>query len=125
MDINDENFKIPEISIKTYRFSIRGSFVFCILEESQQPIMSEFFRSLEHDGLTWNDAKEKILDKLIQNEFPNLDFNERTDLKEHFKCSSRSAFIFQSLEKETGVQNLIKSIERDLILNKIIKDNND
>lgn len=125
MNINDENFKIPEIAIKPYRFSIRGSLVFCMLEESQQPIMSEFFRSLEHDGLTWNDAKEKILDKLIQNEFPNLDFQDRPELKEHFKKSSRSAFIFHSLEKETGIQSLIKSIERDLILNKIIKDNNE
>lgn len=125
MNINSENFEIPEISFEMCKFEIKGGIVFCMLEKSQVPIMTEFFKILENDGVSWNEAKEKTLDKLIQNEFPNLDFNDRTDLKEHFKKSSRSAFIFQSLEKETGVQNLIKSIERDLILNKIIKDNNE
>jgi hypothetical protein len=123
MNINDENFEIPEISFEMCKFEIKGGIVFCMLEKTQVPIMTDFFKTLENDGVSWSEAKEKTLSELIQNEFPNLDFLERPELKDRFKISSRSAFIFQSLEKETGVQNLIKSIERDLILNKIIKDN--
>lgn len=113
-----DDLNIPEVKIGIHRFKIRGSEVFCMLMDDQVPVMEKFFEKLEIGGITWQEAKEQTLNELIRTEFKECPDH----LLEHFKVSSRSAFVFHELEKSEGIQNLIKSIDREIKLNKIIKD---
>jgi hypothetical protein len=104
-----DDFNIPEVSINIHRFKIRGSEVFCMLMDDQVSIMSGFFEKLEKGGITWKEAKDQTFNELIRSEFKGCPDH----LLDHFKISSRSAFVFHELEKSEGIQNLIKSINRD------------
>jgi hypothetical protein len=108
-NIPDDNMIIPEVKIGIHRFKIRGSEVFCMLMDDQVPVMEKFFEKLEMGGITWQEAKDQTLNELIRTEFKNCPDH----LLDHFKVSGRSAFVFHELEKSEGIQNLIKSINRD------------
>lgn len=109
MENISDDFKIPEVNINIHRFKIRGSEVFCMLMDDQISIMESFFERLEMGGISWKEAKDQTLNELIQSEFKGCPDH----LLERFKVSSRSAFVFHELEKSEGIQNLIKSINRD------------
>ena len=100
---------ITEVKIGLHKFKIKGSEVFCMLMEDQVSIMEIFFKKLENGGISWKEAKDQTLNELIRLEFKGCPDH----LLEHFKVSSRSAFVFHELEKYEGIQRLIKSIDRD------------
>jgi len=116
INANGELNDIPEIKIGVYRFEVRGSWVFCMLIDSQVTIMESFFKRIEVGDISWESAKEETLNELIKVEFKNCPDH----LLDHFKKSSRSASVFFELEKAPGIQSLIKSINRDFNLGNIL-----
>lgn len=108
-----DDLNIPEVKINIHRFKIRGSEVFCMLMDDQVSIMEKFFEKLEKGGISWMEAKDQTLNELIQSEFKGCPDH----LLDHFKVSSRSAYVFHELEKSEGIRNLIKSINRDNNIN--------
>lgn len=100
---------ISEVKIGLHKFKIKGSEVFCMLVDDQVSTMEIFFKKLENGGISWEEAKDQTLNELIRLEFKGCPDH----LLEHFKVSSRSAFVFHELEKSEGVQRLIRSINRD------------
>ena len=112
----DDNLDIKEVKISVYSFDVKGSEVYCMLFDSQVPIMNEFFKKID-DGLSWEDAKKEAIDKLIDMEYPGIPDHVRP----HYQKSSRSSYVFVELEKHQGIQNLIKSIDRDINLGKLLE----
>ena len=110
-----EKLDIKEIKISVYSFDVKGSKVYCMLIDSQVPIMNEFFKKID-DGLSWEDAKKETINKLIDIEYPGIPNHVRS----HYQGSSRSAYVFVELEKHQGIQNLIKSIDRDINIGKLL-----
>lgn len=115
IDLNNDG-EIPEFKIGIHRFEVRGSLVFCMLIDSQVPVMNSFFKRIESGNISWESAKEETLNELIKVEFKDCPDH----LLEHFKKNSRSAYVFIELEKAPGIQNLIKSINRDINLGNIL-----
>jgi len=116
INVNDELNDIPEIKIGIHRFEVRGSWVFCMLIDSQVPIMESFFKRIEVGDISWESAKEETLNELIKVEFKDCPDH----LLDYFKKTSRSAYVFIELEKAPGIQSLIKSINRDFNLGNIL-----
>lgn len=115
MDDNLDNLDIKEVKISVHAFDVKGSKVHCVLFDNQVPIMHEFFKRIE-DGLSWEDAKKDIINKLIDIEYPGIPDHVRS----HYQGSSRSAYVFVELEKHQGIKDLIKSIDRDINLGKLL-----
>ena len=113
MDDNGKPFE--EVKINVYSFDVKGSEVYCMLFDSQVSVMNEFFKKID-GGLSWEDAKKEAIDKLIDMEYPGIPDHVRP----HYQKSSRSSYIFVELEKHQGIQNLIKSIDRDINLGKLL-----
>ena len=67
----DDNLDIKEVKINVYSFDVKGSKVYCMLFDSQVPIMNDFFKKID-DGLSWEDAKKEAIDKLIDMEYPGI-----------------------------------------------------
>ena len=112
----DDNLDIKEVNISVYSFDVKGSKVYCMLFDAQVPIMNDFFKKID-DGLSWEDAKREAIDKLIDIECPGISDHVRP----HYQKSSRSSYVFVELEKHQGIQNLIKSIDRDINLGKLLE----
>ena len=111
----DDNLDIKEVNISVYSFDVKGSKVYCMLFDAQVPIMNDFFKKID-DGLSWEDAKREAIDKLIDIECPGISDHVRP----HYQKSSRSSYVFVELEKHQGIQNLIKSIDRDINIGKLL-----
>ncbi len=116
---------IPELKIGIYKFKIRGSEVFCMLMDGQVPIMKNFFEKLENGGITWEEAKNQTLKELIRSEFNGCPDDLLDRASDHFKVSSKSAFVFHELEKSEGMKKLIKSINRDNNINGLLSEFNE
>ena len=112
----DDNLDIKEVNISVYSFDVKGSKVYCMLFDAQVPIMNDFFKKID-DGLSWEDAKREAIDKLIDIECPCISDHVRP----HYQKSSRSSYVFIELEKHQGIQNLIKSIDRDINIGKLLE----
>ena len=111
----DDNLDIKEVNISVYSFDVKGSKVYCMLFDSQVSVMNDFFKKID-DGLSWEDAKKEAIDKLIDMEYPGIPDHVRP----HYQVSSRSSYVFVELEKHKGIQDLIKSIDRDINLGKLL-----
>jgi hypothetical protein len=111
----DDNLDIKEVKINVYSFDVKGSKVYCMLFDSQVPVMNDFFKRIE-EGLSWEDAKKETINKLIDMEYPGIPEHVRP----HYQKSSRSSYVFVELEKHQGIQDLIKSIDRDINLGKLL-----
>ena len=111
----DDNLDIKEVKINVYSFDVKGYEVYCMLFDSQVSLMNDFFKKID-DGLSWEDAKKEAIDKLIDMEYPGIPDHVRP----HYQKSSRSSYVFVELEKHQGIQNLIKSIDRDINLGKLL-----
>ena len=114
MDDNGKPFE--EVKINVYSFDVKGSEVYCMLFDSQVSVMNDFFKKID-DGLSWEDAKKEAIDKLIDMEYPGIPDHVRP----HYQKSSRSSYVFVELERHQGIQNLIKSIDRDINLGKLLE----
>ena len=114
MDDNGKPFE--EVKINVYSFDVKGSEVYCMLFDSQVSVMNEFFKKID-GGLSWEDAKKEAIDKLIDMEYPGIPDHVRP----HYQKSSRSSYVFVELEKNQGIQNLIKSIDRDINIGKLLE----
>ena len=112
----DDNLDIKEVKINVYSFDVKGSKVYCMLFDSQVSLMNDFFKKID-DGLSWEDAKKEAIDKLIDMEYPGIPDHVRP----HYQKSSRSSYVFVELEKHQGIQNLIKSIDRDINIGKLLE----
>ena len=112
----DDNLDIKEVKISVYSFDVKGSEVYCMLFDAQVPIMNDFFKNID-DSLSWEDAKREAIDKLIDIEFPGIPDH----VIPHYQKSSRSSYVFVELEKHQGIQNLIKSIDRDINIGKLLE----
>ena len=110
-----EKLEIKEIKISVYSFDVKGSKVYCMLIDDQVPVMDNFFKRIE-EGLSWEDAKKETIDRLIDIEYPGIPDH----VKPSYQVSSRSAYVFVELEKHQGIQDLIKSIDRDINLGKLL-----
>jgi len=108
--------EIKDLKIGLYSFDIKGFKVSCVLVEDQVSIMTNFFKIIEEKGLSWEDAKREALGKLIDIEYPGIPDH----VKPHYQVSSRSAYAFIELEKNQRIQDLIKSIDRDINLGKLL-----
>jgi hypothetical protein len=111
----DDNLNIKELNISVYSFDVKGSKVYCMLFDGQVSVMNDFFKKID-DGLSWEDAKNETINKLIDIEYPGIPDHVRS----HYQGSSRSAYVFVELEKHQGIQNLIKSIDRDINIGKLL-----
>jgi DNA/RNA endonuclease YhcR with UshA esterase domain len=107
--------EIKELKLNVHSFDVKGSKAYCVLFDNQVPIMNEFFKKID-DGLSWEDAKKETINKLIDIEFPGIPDR----VKPRYQVSSRSAYVFVELEKHQGIQDLIKSIDRDINLGKLL-----
>ena len=112
----DDNLDIKEVKISVYSFDVKGSKVYCMLFDAQVPIMNDFFKNID-DSLSWEDAKREAIDKLIDMEYPGIPDHVRS----HYQKSSRSSYVFVELEKHQGIQDLIKSIDRDINIGKLLE----
>ena len=112
---------IQEVKIELYKFEIKGSEVFCMLMDDQVSIMKNFFKKLDSGGVSWKEAKDKTLNELIKSEFKDCPDH----LLDHFKVSSRSAYVFHELEKSEGIQRLIRSIDRDNNIDNLLSELDD
>jgi hypothetical protein len=108
--------EIKELNISVYSFDVKGSKVYCMLFDGQVPVMKDFFKRIE-EGLSWENAKKEAIDKLIDIEFPGIPDHVRP----HYQVSSRSSYVFVELENHQGIQNLIKSIDRDINIGKLLE----
>ena len=107
--------EVKELKLNVHSFDVKGSKAYCVLFDNQVPIMNEFFKKID-DGLSWEDAKKETINKLIDIEFPGIPDRVRA----HYQRSSRSTYVFVELEKHQGIQDLIKSIDRDINLGKLL-----
>ena len=112
----DDNLDIKELKISVYSFDVKGSKVYCMLFDGQVPVMKDFFKRIE-EGLSWENAKKEAIDKLIDIEFPGIPDHVRP----RYQVSSRSSYVFVELERHQGIQNLIKSIDRDINIGKLLE----
>lgn len=110
-----DKLDIKEVKISVHSFDVKGSKVYCMLFDEQVSVMNDFFKKID-DGLSWEDAKNETINKLIDIEYPGIPDHVRS----HYQGSSRSAYVFVELEKHQGIQNLIKSIDRDINLGKLL-----
>jgi DNA/RNA endonuclease YhcR with UshA esterase domain len=108
--------EIKELKIGVYYFDIKGFKVSCVLIDNQVSIMTNFFQIIEEKGLSWEDAKKEVLGKLIDIEYPGIPDH----VKPRYEVSSWSASAFVELEKNQKIKDLIKSIDRDINLGKIL-----
>lgn len=102
-----------ELKIGIHSFDVKGSKVYCMLLDDQIDTMKEFFKRIE-EGSSWEDAKKEVIDKLIDIEYPGIPDHVR----KHYHESS--SYVFVELEKQQGIQDLIKSIDRDINLGKLL-----
>lgn len=112
---------ISEVKIELHKFKIKGSEVFCMLMDDQVSVMESFFKKLEYGGISWKEAKDQTLNELIKSEFRGCPEH----LLDHFKVSSRSAYVFHELEKSEGIQRLIRSIDRDNNIDNLLSELDD
>ena len=110
-----DKLDIKEVKISVHSFDVKGSKVYCMLFDGQVPVIKDFFERIE-EGLSWEDAKNEAIDKLIDIEYPGIPDHVRTN----YQRSSRSAYVFVELERHQGIQDLIKSIDRDINLGKLL-----
>ena len=110
-----DKLDIKEVKISVHSFDVKGSKVYCMLFDGQVSVMNDFFKKID-DGLSWEDAKNETINKLIDIEYPGIPDHVRS----HYQGSSRSAYVFVELEKHQGIQNLIKSIDRDINLGNLL-----
>ena len=111
-----DKLDIKELKIGVHSFDVKGSKVYCMLFDEQVSVMNDFFKKID-GGLSWEDAKNETINKLIDIEYPGIPDHVRS----HYQGSSRSAYVFVELEKHQGIQNLIKSIDRDINVGKLLE----
>jgi hypothetical protein len=111
-----DKLDIKEVKISVHSFDVKGSKVYCMLFDEQVSVMNDFFKKID-DGLSWEDAKNETINKLIDIEYPDIPDHVRS----YYQGSSRSAYVFVELEKHQGIQNLIKSIDRDINIGKLLE----
>ncbi len=117
MERSDKLYLEPkEIEIRAYTFKVREYTISCVLLSDQVEVMTEFFNDLNTE--LWEVAKEKALNKLFLQEYPNL---KGKNIPKHLIENCRSFFTFRDLEKGDGIKNLIKSIQRENTIKKILE----
>jgi hypothetical protein len=115
-----EEFNYPEISFNMNKFECLGHTFYIIIESSQIPVMTEFFKTLETTNLNWEQAKEICMNELLNIELPNYQ-KLPEKMSQNFYKSSRSIYAFQQMESSPKVQDFILQLSRDRKLNKILK----
>lgn len=110
---------IPEISLNLTKFECLGRTFHCVLENSQIPAMTKFFKTLETTDLNWEEAKDICMNELLSIELPNY-HNLPEKASKNFYKSSRSIYAFTQMESVPLVQEFILQIDRDRKLNKLL-----
>ena len=111
----DDEF--PEIKIQVYKFDIMEYSVHCILLDNQYEAMKEFFSEISTGKILWEDAKSKAIMNLHKAEYPNMTEDRIKKInKLNPGVFARSNNVFRDLEANASIQNIIRGIKINQII---------
>ena len=115
---------IPETILELYVFTLFKNKVYCVLTKEQLPIMENFFEKL-NNGIGWEIAKDEAMTELIKNEFgsPQMEgYFVNLESLERLKNvgGTKSANVFNELERNEHIKSIIKMGKRENIIDKLL-----
>jgi len=115
---------IPETILELYVFTLFKNKVYCVLTKEQLPIMENFFEKL-NNGIGWEIAKDEAMTELIKNEFgsPQMEgYFVNLESLERLKNvgGTKSANVFNELERNEHIKSIIKMDKRENIIDKLL-----